>query len=91
MHKTITVYDKRVYEGCSIVDVSEVRMLDSHCKTIHRKFNGSYDLLYIDTESMVSHFNHEILNKRLRCLRNEDEFDLSEMQAQLETTRTNAF
>ena len=54
-HKTSTVYDKPVYVGCAILDLSKLRMLDFHYNTIHKNLNGYYDLLYSDTDSLVYH------------------------------------
>ena len=51
-HKTATVYDEPVYVGCAILDISKERMLDFHYSTIYKHFNGSYDLLYSDTDSL---------------------------------------
>ena len=40
-HKTATVYDKPVYVGCAILDISKQRMLDFHYTTIEKNFKGS--------------------------------------------------
>ena len=37
-HKTATVYDKLVYVGCAILDISKERMLDFHYNTIYKHF-----------------------------------------------------
>ncbi len=76
-HKTATVYDKPVFVGCSILDLSKLRMLDFHYNTIHKNFAGNYELIYSDTDSLVYHIKHKNLNKWM--LENEDEFDLSNM------------
>ena len=52
-HKTEVLCDKPVYVGCSILDISKVRMMDFHFNTIHKDFEGNYDLLYSDTDSLV--------------------------------------
>ena len=48
-HKTATLYDKPVYVGCAILDLSKERMLDFHYNSIEKKLKGKYDLLYSDT------------------------------------------
>jgi hypothetical protein len=77
-HKTATLYDKPVYVGCAILDVSKLRMLDFHYHTIEAKLKGKYDLIYSDTDSLVYHIKSQNLNKWF--LDNEEEFDLSEME-----------
>ena len=52
-HKTSIIYDKPCFVGCSILDLSKVRMMDFHYNTIQKNFQGKYDLLYSDTDSMV--------------------------------------
>ena len=37
IYKTEVLYDKLVYVGCSILDVSKVRMMDFHFNTIRKK------------------------------------------------------
>ena len=54
-HKTETVYDKPVYVGCAILDISKVKMMDFHYNTIHANLAGSYELLYSDTDSLIYH------------------------------------
>ena len=84
-HKTATVYDKPVYVGCAILDISKERMLDFHYNTIHKHFNGSYDLLYSDTDSLVYQIKHKNLSKWL--FEHEDEFDLSEMTGKFKSDK----
>ena len=76
-HKTETLYDKPVYVGCAILDISKVRMMDFHCNTIHKNLEGNYDLLYSDTDSLIYHIRHRNLYKWL--FDNQDEFDLSNL------------
>ncbi len=62
-HKTAAVYDKPVYVGCAILDVSKERMIVFHYNTIKRIFKGSCDVLYSDTDSFVFQIKHHNLNK----------------------------
>ena len=76
-HKTSIVYDKPIYVGCSILDLSKIRMLDFHYNTIEANFKGKYNLLYSDTDSLVYQIEHKNLHKWMKA--NGNEFDLSNM------------
>lgn len=76
-HKTRLVYDKPVQVGCAILDISKVRMMDFHYGTVHKHFEGKYDLIYSDTDSLVYHIKHPDLYEWMA--QNPDEFDLSNM------------
>jgi hypothetical protein len=39
-HKTATLYDKPVYVGCAILDLSKERMLDFHYGTMEKHHKG---------------------------------------------------
>ena len=84
-HKTATVYDKPVYVGCAVLDLSKLRMLDFQFNTIEKKLTGKYDLLYSDTDSLVYQIRHPNLNKWF--FENEDEFDLSSMTGKFRSTK----
>ncbi len=84
-HKTATLYDKPVYVGCAVFDLSKRRMLDFHYGTIEKKLKGKCDLLYSDTDSLVYHVKNENLKKWL--FGNQDEFDLSEMSGQFRSDK----
>ena len=85
-HKTATLYDKPVYVGCAILDVSKLRMLDFHYGTMEKHHKGKYDLLYSDTDSLVYHVKNKNLNKWF--FDNQDEFDLSEMERKHRSEKT---
>ena len=74
-HKTATVYDKPVYIGCAILDLSKVRMMDFHYNCIEANFQGKYDMIYSDTDSLVYWIQHKNLYKWMN--ENSHEFDLS--------------
>ncbi len=70
-HKTATVYDKPVYVGCAILDLSKERTLDFQFNTIEKEHKGKYDLHYSDTDSLVFKIKHKNPNtcffeKRIR-------------------------
>ncbi len=76
-HKTATVYDKPVYMGCAIWDISKDRMLVLYYTTIYEHFIGSYDLLYSDTDILVYKIKHPNWNKWYA--ENKDELHFLEM------------
>jgi hypothetical protein len=77
-HKTQIVYDKPMYVGCCILDLSKVRMLDFHYNTMEKHHKYKYNLIYSDTDSLVYHVKHENLHQWMHD--NPDEFDLSNME-----------
>ncbi len=53
-NKTRIVYDKPVYVGCCILDISKIKMMDFHYNVIHKQFGeGGYNSIYSDTDSFV--------------------------------------
>ena len=84
-HKTEVLYDKPVYVGCSILDVSKVRMMDFHFNTIHENFKGNYDLLYSDTDSLVYQIKSPNFLKWMK--EHEEEFDLSNLTGKWKSTK----
>ena len=70
------VYDKPIYVGTSILDLSKVCMMDFHYNVIQKNFHGNYNLLYSDTDSLVYSIRcpdiYDWMNK------NRHHFDLSE-------------
>jgi hypothetical protein len=76
-NKKELVMDKPVYVGCSILDLSKVRMLDFHYNVMEKDFQDKYDLIYSDTDSLVYHVRNENFYKW--CYDNSSEFDLSNM------------
>jgi len=77
-HKTNVVYDKPVYVGCSILDLSKIWMMDFHYNTMEKHFKGKYDMIYSDTDSMVYHVRHDNFPSWMN--NNPREFDLSNME-----------
>jgi hypothetical protein len=52
-HKTRIVYDKPVYVGCAVLDLSKLHMLDFHYNVIQAEFGDKAKLIYSDTDSYV--------------------------------------
>ena len=53
MYKKEILYDKPLYVGTSILDLSKLCMLDFHYNVIHKEFENNYNLIYSDTDSLV--------------------------------------
>ena len=53
------VYDKPIYVGTTILDISKVCMMDFHYNVIHKHFEGRCHLVYSDTDSLVYVISHE--------------------------------
>ena len=52
MYKNEIVYDKPIYVGTSILDLSKLHMMRFHYEVIAKHFNN-YNLIYSDTDSFV--------------------------------------
>ena len=59
MFKKTIEYNKPIYAGTSILDISKLWMMDFHYNTIHKNFEGNYNLIYSDTDSLVYSIQHE--------------------------------
>lgn len=58
MYKKETVYDKPVYVGSGILDLSRLCMMEFHCGVVQTEFEGRYNLIYSDTDSLVCNIQH---------------------------------
>jgi len=76
MYKQEIVYDKPVYVGTSILDLSKLCMMDFHYNTIHTNFENNYNLIYSDTDSLVYDIKTDDLYDWIS--KNKTYFDLSE-------------
>ena len=59
MYKDKVKYDKPVYVGTSILDLSKLHMMNFHYDVIHENFKDNYNLLYSDTDSFVYSIQHD--------------------------------
>ena len=76
MYKKEIVYDKPIYVGTSILDLSKLCMMDFHYNTIHKNFEGRYNLLYSDTDSVVYSIKHDDIYEWIK--QNKQYFDMSD-------------
>ena len=53
MFKREVLYDKPSYVGTSIMDLSTLHMMKFRYEVIHKNFEGNYNRIYIDTDSLV--------------------------------------
>ena len=54
-----TLDNKPIYVGTSILDLSKLTMMKFHYDVIHRSFEGRYNLIYSDTDSLVYNIQHD--------------------------------
>ena len=52
-------YNKLIYGGKSILDLSKLTMMKFHHNIIHNSFEGRYSLIYSDTDSLVYNIQHD--------------------------------
>ena len=76
MYKQEIVYDKPIYVGTSILDLSKLHMMNFHYNVIHKEFEGKYNLIYSDTDSFVYNIEHPDIYQWVSD--NKQHFDLSD-------------
>ena len=76
-YKERIVYDKPVYIGCAILDLSKLKMLEYHYDVIDKQFGKRANLIYSDTDSFVYEIEHKDIYEWMRE-NEEDYFDMSD-------------
>ena len=69
-------YDKPLYVGTCVLDLSKLCMMDFHYNTIHENFENKYNLIYSDTDSLVYSIQHPDIYEWIK--NNGQHFDLSD-------------
>ena len=78
-YKTEIIYDKPIYVGASILDLSKLHMMDFHYNVIEEQYKGKYELIYSDTDSFVYRFKcSDVFDDIISP--NKEHVDLSDMQ-----------
>ena len=76
IYKKDIVYDRPVYVGTGVLDLSKLCMMDFHYNTIENNFNDRYNLIYSDTDSLVYNIQHDDIYQWIKD--NKQHFDLSD-------------
>ncbi len=77
-YKTRIVYDKPVYVGCSVLDLSKLHMMDFHYNVIQAQHGNKAKLIYSDTDSFVYEIEHDNIYNWTK--ENKKWFDLSKSE-----------
>ena len=75
-YKEKVLYNKPVYVGTSILDISKECMMNFHYNVIHETFKTNYNLLYSDTDSLIYSIQHDDIYEWIK--NNKQYFDLSD-------------
>ena len=76
MYKQEIVYDKPIYVGTGILDLSKLCMMEFHYDVIHENFKDKYNLIYSDTDSLVYSIQHHDIYEWIK--NNNQHVDLSD-------------
>ena len=74
-------YNEPVYVGTSILDLSKLTMMKFHYDIIHNSFEGRYNLIYSDTDSLVYNIQHDNIYEWIK--ENKTHFDLRSCQRRI--------
>ena len=75
MYHTEIEYDKPLYVGSTILDLSKLHMMGFHYNVIEKNFRGRYNLCYTDTDSFIYNIQHDDIYEWIK--ENREVFDLS--------------
>ena len=82
------IYDKPLYVGTSILDISKIHMMAFHYGVIDSQFKHLYKLVYSDTDSFVYQIFTEDIYDWIS--KNRQHFDLSESEINKDATNEKA-
>ena len=68
--------NKHIYGGTSMLDLLKLTMMKFHYDIIHDSFEGRYNLIYSDTDSLVYNIKHDNIYQWIK--ENKSHFDLSD-------------
>ena len=74
-YKQFVVYDKPLYVGASVLDLSKLCMMEFHYGVVEKEFKDKYELIYSDIDSMVYNFKHPDIYDWIK--NNKQHFDLA--------------
>ncbi|XP_048478608.1 uncharacterized protein LOC119690408 isoform X2 [Plutella xylostella] len=77
LNKTKLLYDKPIYLGFCILDISKTLMYKFHYSYMKNKFNDRLKLMYTDTDSLIYHIQTENLYSDIKS-NLKDYFDTSD-------------
>ena len=75
LHKNETMYNRPVYWGSCILDLSKLTIMTFHYNVIHSEFENQYQLIYMDTDSFIYNIYHDDIYYWVK--ENKVHFDLS--------------
>ena len=75
MYKKKIVYDKPLYVGSTILDLSKLHMMKFHYGVIDKEFPNQHELIYSDTDSLVYNIKHPDIYEWVK--NNKQHFDLA--------------
>ena len=88
LYKTEIIYNKPIYVGTGILDLSKLCMMEFHYDVIHENFKDNYNLIYSDTDSLVYSIQHPDIYEWIK--NNKKHFDLSgSLRPDLKNTENN--
>ena len=76
LYREKVIYDKPIYVGTCILDLSKLHMMKFHYEVIHETFRGRYRLLYSDTDSLIYSIIHDDIYEWMK--ENRQYFDFSD-------------